>query len=738
MKILMILMGLEIGGAETHVVELSKELARRGRDITVVSSGGVYVSELKAAGITHIQMPTDSRRIDKMLRSYIGLYKLIKRGGFDVVHAHARIPAFLCAVIRKFIKFRFITTAHWVFKTGPILNVLTNWGERTIAVSDDIKQYLRDNYSVLSNHVTVTINGIDTEKFSPLHSPDAVIKELKLNPSAKRAVYVSRIDIDRSAVAFLLINIMPELCKRYPDFELLIVGGGNDYERLEQEAKRCNDILGRKGIILAGPRIDINNFIACADIFIGVSRAALEAMAAAKPVIIAGNEGYIGLFDKSKLQVGIDTNFCCRGCEPSAEEGLYRDITVALDYDQPQRQAMGDYNRNLIIEKYSAKRMADDCEGAYADLLSIDSRRPYDIMISGYYGYKNAGDDSLLYAIVNSLTKEKPNADIMVLSANPGETSRLYGVRSIYRFNLIKILYSLKRTKLLISGGGSLLQDVTSTKSLFYYLFVIWAAKKQGAKAMIYASGIGPIKEEKNKRKTAKVLSNVNLITLREPASAEELRLLNVEVRPTLVTADPAFSLNAGSFALADAALEGEGIDKSKAYFVVSVRQWKKTDKHFNAKLAQICDYLSSKYSLTPLFIPMQGDVDCNANQAVALHIKSPYSMLNGRYSAECLIEVIARSKLVIGMRLHTLIYAAVAGVPFFGLSYDPKVDSMITYLGQAYKESVEQLNISKIEKSLDEIIENHAEIKKSIISAAEAMRVKAENDARYAIDLLN
>ncbi len=417
---------------------------------------------------------------------------------------------------------------------------------------------------------------------------------------------------------------------------------------------------------------------------------------------------------------------------------MYRDITVALDYDQPQRQAMGDYNRNLIIEKYSAKRMADDCEGAYADLLSIDSRRPYDIMISGYYGYKNAGDDSLLYAIVNSLTKEKPNADITVLSANPGETSRLYGVRSIYTINLIKILYSLKRTKLLLSGGGSLLQDVTSTKSLFYYLFVIWAAKKQGAKAMIYASGIGPIKEEKNKRKTAKVLSNVNLITLREPASAEELRLLNVEVRPTLVTADPAFSLNAGSFALADAALEGEGIDKSKAYFVVSVRQWKKTDKHFNAKLAQICDYLSSKYSLTPLFIPMQGDVDCNANQAVALHIKSPYSMLNGRYSAECLIEVIARSKLVIGMRLHTLIYAAVAGVPFFGLSYDPKVDSMITYLGQAYKESVEQLNISKIEKSLDEIIENHAEIKKSIISAAEAMRVKAENDARYAIDLLN
>jgi glycosyltransferase involved in cell wall biosynthesis len=188
MKILMVLMGLNIGGAETHVVELSKELARRKNDITVASSGGVYVKELEKAGIRHVQLPLGSRHIYKMLKSLIGLYRLIKTGNFDVVHAHARIPAFLCGLIKKHVSFNFITTAHWVFKTGPLLNILTNWGERTIAVSEDIKTYLMDNYSVPNNHITVTINGIDTDKFSPAYLPTLQRKNLTLSRQQGRCM----------------------------------------------------------------------------------------------------------------------------------------------------------------------------------------------------------------------------------------------------------------------------------------------------------------------------------------------------------------------------------------------------------------------------------------------------------------------------------------------------------------------------------------------------------------------
>ena len=138
MKILMVLMGLDIGGAETHVVELSKELAARGHKITVASNGGVFVAELETAGIVHIKLPLNSRRIKSLTASYFGLKRVIKSGSFDLVHAHARIPAFICGLLQKSLKFKLITTAHWVFKTGPLLNLMTNWGQRTIAVSDEI------------------------------------------------------------------------------------------------------------------------------------------------------------------------------------------------------------------------------------------------------------------------------------------------------------------------------------------------------------------------------------------------------------------------------------------------------------------------------------------------------------------------------------------------------------------------------------------------------------------------
>lgn len=737
MKILMVLMGLNIGGAETHVLELSKELARRKTDITVVSSGGVYVSELEEAGIKHVCLPTDSRRADKMLKSYRGLYRLIKREGFDIVHAHARIPAFLCGLIRKRLDFKFISTAHWVFKTGPLLNAMTNWGQRTIAVSDDIKKYLKDNYSVMDNHITVTINGIDTDKFSPDNPPEYAVKRLELNTAAKRAVYVSRIDTDRSAVAFLLINIMPRICERHPDFELVIVGGGNDFERLAKAARECNESLKRRAVILTGPKVDINNYIACADVFVGVSRAALEAMSAAKPVIVAGNEGYIGLFDSGKLDIAIETNFCCRGCEEADEEKLFADLVSVLDKPLHERTGMGEYNRKIVMDLYSVKKMADDCEAAYADLLSIDKNRPFDVMISGYYGYKNTGDDSLLYAMIKSLTEEKKHIDITVLSAKPAETGRLYGVRSINRFNAFKVLRCMRRTKLLISGGGSLMQDVTSTKSLLYYLAVIRAAKRAGMRVMVYASGIGPINNKNNRRFARKVLNGVDLITLREPASFDELKALKVERPPVFVTTDPAFSLEKADDSAIEEIFEKEGIEKNGGYFIVSIRPWKRIDKAFYTKLAALCDYISEKYSLTALFVPMQCPSDVEANHLVAKNMKNGYGMIKSGYPAQQLLGIISGAKLVIGMRLHVLIYAASAQVPFFGISYDTKVDSMISYLGQHYKEGTESIDVERMKNGIDEIMGKYDDIKEKIKDKTDFMRESAKTDAKYAVRLL-
>ena len=108
---------------------------------------------------------------------------------------------------------------------------------------------------------------------------------------------------------------------------------------------------------MTGGRTDINELVAVADVFVGVSRAALEAMAAEKPVIVAGNEGYIGLFGEDKLELAQENNFCCRGCELSNENLLYRDVVHAFnDLTEEQRQKMGAYGREVIFKYYSGRK----------------------------------------------------------------------------------------------------------------------------------------------------------------------------------------------------------------------------------------------------------------------------------------------------------------------------------------------------------------------------------------------
>jgi polysaccharide pyruvyl transferase CsaB len=734
----MVLNGLDIGGAETHVVELSKELTRRGHEIIIASNGGVFEKEIGAAGIRHVQLPLHKRDARKMLAAYFGLKRLIQEGNFDLVHVHARIPAFICGLIRKTVKFRFITTAHWTFDTDKwLVKRLSNWGERTIAVSEDIKAYLMRDYRLPGRNITLTINGIDIKKFSPEVSPGDILTEFNLNADARRIVYVSRMDSDRSKVAFQLVEIAPRLEARYPGIEIVIVGGGNDYEKLLRAAEDRNKKAGKRIIIVAGVQTDINRFAAAADVFVGVSRAALEAMAAAKSVVVAGNEGYIGVFREDKLNIGIATNFCCRGCAESDSQTLYRDLAALLEQTPSERAEAGGFNRSVILNFYSEKRMADDCERAYGGLLSIDKKRPGDIVISGYYGYKNHGDDSLLSAIISNIREIKPDAAITVLSASPAETRRTYGVGSIHRFNIFQTARAMRRAKLLISGGGSLLQDVTSTKSLLYYLFIIKLAKTLGMRVMIYASGIGPICNRNNRAATGRTLNTVDCITLREPASYDELKALGADAPPVHVTADPAFALCKAEEGALEEIFQKEGIDRNRGYFIVSVRPWKKAGADFAQNLAALCDYITEKHGVTALFIPMQRGQDMAATEQITEKMKRECHVLRGVYSPQELIGIAEQARFVIGMRLHILIYAVTACVPVFGLSYDPKVDAMLAYLSQRYKENVEEASLSRMKKGIDEIMEKNDLLREDLGNRLRDMREKTRRDADFAVALL-
>ena len=193
-KVLMVTMQMGIGGAETHILELSRALTKRGITVHVASKGGSFVSELEEAGIKHFELPLNSRNPIDILTAYKGLKKLIKSEKYDIVHAHARIPAAICGKLSRELHFRFVTTAHWVFTVTPLYRKLSDWGQSTLAVSEDIKQYLIDEYGVFPDNIRVTVNSLDSEKFSPDIDCSDIKKEFGIEEDSFNIVCVSRMD----------------------------------------------------------------------------------------------------------------------------------------------------------------------------------------------------------------------------------------------------------------------------------------------------------------------------------------------------------------------------------------------------------------------------------------------------------------------------------------------------------------------------------------------------------------
>lgn len=731
-RILMVTMGLDIGGAETHIVELSKQLKAMGHDVAVVSNGGVYVDEITAAGIRHHSAPLNRRSIPCMLRSLAALHRVIREEKPDVVHAHARIPGFLCGLLRPVMRFPFVTTAHWVFDTGGGLRRLTNWGQRTIAVSDDIKAYLMREYGVAEEHIRITINGIDTDKFSPDVSGAQVQAEFGLDPARPIVSYVSRMDADRALVARQLIEIAPQLDKQVPGVQLLIAGGGNVFDELNAMAAQINADLGRKVITMTGPRTDINRIVAAGHIFIGVSRAALEAMSAGKPVIVAGNEGYHGLFGPDKLEQARLGNFCCRGLPLSEPQTLLDDVVQALSLSEERRQGLGQYGRQVIFDHYSVRRMAQDCLDMYQQVIP-----PRRVLMSGYYGFSNAGDDAILQSIRDSLQTDRENIEISVLSNDPAQTGSRYGVNAIPRFSLPALWRAVGRCDVLLSGGGSLLQDHTSTRSLLYYLSVMALARLRGKKVMLYANGIGPVTRPANRRRVRRAVERADLVTLRDHNSRQELESMGVTRSDLHVTADPVFSMNMSDGDAVDGILQKSGLTPDRPFAVVSVRSWPGMGS-FPTQLAQVCDHLHDAHGLTCLFVLMQPHHDRDISRQVISQMHTPALLLEQSLTPEEIMGVIARSRLCLSMRLHTLIFSARAGVPLAGLVYDPKVSSYLAELDMPCAGDVTVFDPVGANRQLDELMANYDSRKASLTRRSEQLTQAAAENRRLLLELLN
>ncbi len=369
-NVLLTTMSLDIGGAETHVVELAKGLKKEGFHVVVASKGGVYVKDLESFGIKHYTVPLHNKKPNNVYKSYTLLKNIILNEKIALVHAHARIPGFICNLLQKKMGFAFVTTAHGTWKTGGGLKYITRWGQKTVTVSEDVKSYLLENYQINENQIKVTINGIDTDRFSPDVDCSNLLTEFDISSDAFKVVYVSRLDKDRELILQTLLKAIPMLLPDYRQLQFFIVGGGSLYHDIKGTADRINSEFGRNAVILTGPRTDINKFNALANLFIGFGRSSLEAMAASNPVIIAGNQGYLGLLTPDTIDHAMNTNFSGRGKYPLEVQRLYEDIQRVLQASQEEHKQLGSFCRNVVEEKYSINRMVADNIDIYMELLT--------------------------------------------------------------------------------------------------------------------------------------------------------------------------------------------------------------------------------------------------------------------------------------------------------------------------------------------------------------------------------
>ncbi len=762
MNILMVTMQMDIGGAETHILELCRALAKMGHHITLVSNGGVYADMLAADGVEHVSLPLHTKKPAAVGKGWQGLEDCIHNGNryghYDIVHAHARIPAWICGRIwDKYRKqplvqggkevplFRFVTTAHLNFSLNPLWRRISRWGERTMSVSEDIVDYLVTEYGCNRERIQTTINGIDMVKFSPDTDFSPLLTEFGLDKSHRRLVYMSRLDADRAGYAYTIARIAPRLAEKYPELDILIVGGGTEEEKIRKIAEESNRTAGRTVVTMTGNRSDTNRFCAAADVFVGVSRSALEAMAAACPVIVAGNQGVLGIFDETKRQAAMDTNFCCRGCGDYTDDQLLSDICTMLDKTPNERQEMGRYCREIIRQYYTADRMAADYEDLYRKVLAspVVSGEACDVLLSGYYGFGNMGDESLLSVIAASLNEACPGVRITALTKNPHADQFRTGLHCISRTSPGQIWRTMGKSKLFLSGGGSLLQDATSGKSLRYYAALLKLAGKRGMKTCLYANGIGPIRREKNRILTGRVVSGCTMVSVRDPDSQKELISMGVPADKIKLSADPAFLLTPppDDKARRIRSRLGAGDLSAGGYVVLSLRRLGKKqnaagDTRLITEIARFCDLLYRETALIPVLIPMQSRNDDPICLGVMEKAVSPVRLVRP-VSAEEMLAVTAQARLAVGMRLHCLIYAATAGIPVVGLSYDPKIDALMGCLGQKWVYDAAAVSADVLLTGVQEILATEAVVRDTLGHAVTQMRERCMADVAAVCEVL-
>lgn len=363
------------------------------------------------------------------------------------------------------------------------------------------------------------------------------------------------------------------------------------------------------------------------------------------------------------------------------------------------------------------------------------------LVISGYYGFDNAGDEAILLSLITAIRAICPGVQLTVLSNNPSNTANLYNVRALNRWLPGEVYRALKEADMLISGGGSLLQDVTGLKSLVYYLGVVWLALKLKKAVVFYGQGVGPVSSGIGRRLMKSIAGRVDLITVRDEQSANDLLEMGITSPPVYITADPVFVLKKEDFGpeqenkFLQNLRQDDQHKNDQPAVGISLREWPLFGEKDQLAVAKLADKLSN-LGWRVIFLPFHYPTDLTACSRVKQLMKTPAQIIDKVLTAREAGSIICSLDLLIGMRLHSLILAAVTEVPFVGISYDPKIKRFLNQLGLHPAGEASSLEYSKCLSAVNEVISNQDDFKAKVRRAVEVLQPKALLNARLSLEL--
>ena len=741
MKVIHLISGGDSGGAKTHVLSLLQNLNKTITAQLVCFRDGPFAEEARSMGIPTVIMGGNNiPRLRRKLTDYI------KAGGYEVIHCHGSRANMVGSLLRSSTGLPVVSTVHSDYKLdymGRPLSRLTfgtinAWALRhldyRIGVSDAMVDLLISR-GFAPDRFYAIYNGID---FTP--AP----------PQGDRLPYLRGLgaDVDEdSVVVGIAARLNPvkdmstlvrgfaagyQKCKR---LRLVIAGDGEERDKLASLAKE----LGvERQVTFAGwisggmdrfySALDINALTSLSETFpYALTEGARFHLATVATAV--GGIPYL-----------IDTDVNGFLFQPGDWAALGEHL-AALGNDDRLRRQMGEKLYEKASTQFSIQKTVDTQLHIYEEIIRRHARPKNvrdGVVICGAYGRGNAGDDAILEAILQEMRGIDPDMPVTVISKDPKSTRLTYRVRSVSRMNIPAWRGAMKRAKLYINGGGSLIQDVTSRRSLWFYLHNIQSAKRSGCQVQMYGCGIGPVTRENHRKLAAEVLNrSVDAITLREPDSLDELRAMGVTQPEILLTADPALTLRRASDDETDSVLLRAGIPPHGRYICFALRQW----KGFEGKaplFAKAAKYAYETYGLTPVFAAVEKHQDPIAARQSAAGLDIPHYFLDDAGGAGTIIGALSRMELVVAMRLHALIFAAGQGIPLAGVVYDPKVSAFLRYIGQELFTDLDALTEENLREMIDRAAAqaSHPEAQAAAVERLQGMERKNVETARRLLGL--